>query len=255
MELILPAIILGSCIGSFLNVVIDRLSSGKSIVTPQSHCDKCKRFLTPLELIPVLSYIYLKGRCKTCHTKLSIQYPLSEIVTGLIFGYLMWFVINTGLSFVYWIYLCIIFSCLIVVIGTDLKKRIILDEIVFFGTVVSFLYILFFDPASLLSHIFSAFVFLGFFLFLFLITKGKGMGFGDVKFSFFMGLTLGYPQIIVGFYLAFLTGALVSLILVIGRVKSFKSTVPFGAYLALAMGISLLFGDVLWQTALRVLNL
>ena len=70
-----------------------------------------------------------------------------------------------------------------------------------------------------------------------------------------MGLTLGYPQIIVGFYLAFLTGALVSLILVIGRVKSFKSTVPFGPYLALAMGISLLFGDVLWQTALRVLNL
>lgn len=254
-EIIILAIILGTCFGSFLNVVIDRLGDGKSIVAPGSHCDTCKHKLTPLELIPVLSYICLRGRCKNCHVKLSIQYLLLEVVTGLLFGYLMWFVISSGLSPAYWVYLCFIFSCLIVVIGTDLKKGIILDEVILFGSIVSFFYILIFSPSVLVIHLLSGIAFCAFFLFLFFITRGKGMGFGDVKFAFFMGLSLGWPQIMVSFYLAFLTGAFVSLILVIGGRKSFKNTIPFGPYLAAAMGISLLFGDLLWQTALHVLNL
>lgn len=247
--------IFGICIGSFLNVVIDRKSCGKSIVYPPSKCDGCRRRIRGYDLIPIFSYLYLKGRCRFCHIKLSLQYPLIEFITGCVFVFLAYYSLYIVYSLPFLFYSLVIFCCVITVIATDVKYRIILDEVVIFGIAVSTVYLLLFHLSNLPNHLLSALIFGLFFLFLFLITKGKGMGFGDVKFSFFMGLALGFPKIIVSFYLAFLTGALVSLILVIGGKKTFKNTIPFGPYLALAMGISLLFGDWIWQNALSILNL
>lgn len=153
------------------------------------------------------------------------------------------------------LYLLFTFSFLLAIFVADLKYRIIPDQIVFTLILVSFFFQLAFAQNTLGNHFLSGFIsFLLFFL-LFFITNGKGMGFGDVKFAFFMGLFLGFPKIIIAFYLAFLTGAFVSLILIVLGKKKMKSTVAFGPFLIFATVATLLFGSTLWMWLSRILGI
>lgn len=253
--ILIYAILLGLCIGSFLNVVADRTLKGKSIVYPPSQCDFCRHKLSVLDLIPVISFLWLRGKCRYCKKRLSWQYPLTEAATGLLFGLLTAGFLTGYIDLPYLIYLLVTFSCLIVIILTDLKEQIILDEAIGIQVFATVVYLVFFHRELFAISLLSG---LGFFLFLlslFLFTRGKGMGFGDVKFAFAMGLSLGFPKIVVAFYLSFLTGAFISLILVMIRHKSIKSAIPFGPFLAVSLAVCLIFGDSIWIYALRLLGL
>lgn len=236
--------LLGLSVGSFLNVLIDRLPKGESVIRGRSYCDHCRHKLSWYDLIPLLSFIILGRKCRYCGTLISWQYPIVELITGLAFVY--------SCSSVY---LFIIVSGLIVIFFTDFKYRIIPDQVVFILIITSLLYLILYQSPFLPNHLLSGATMSILFLTLVILTRGKGMGLGDVKFSFFMGIFLGFPKIIVAFYLSFLTGAVVSAILVIAGKKKMKSTIAFGPFLVIATFMSFFYGDQLWNIFKGILGI
>lgn len=232
--------IVGAVFGSFLNVVVDRLPLGQSIVTGRSYCDSCKKTILWQDLIPVLSYIHLRGKCRFCHQSIGLYYPIVEVVTGILFALAaLWVTSLVGLVFT-----LIILSTLVIIFFADMKYGIIPFPAVFFGVIAVLLKLLLLTPDLFVSSILAALGAGAFFLIIFLATKGRGMGFGDVVYALYMGFLLGYPYIIFGLYLGFLTGALLSLILILRGKKRLKGdTIPFGPFLVFGTVIALLYGN------------
>lgn len=246
---VLIAVYLGFCglfIGSFLNVLIDRLPHGKNVLTDRSRCDSCHKVLTWRELIPILSFVLQKGRCRKCHTKLSLRYPISELATSLIFfGITLVTLPNLFLT----ITALIIASCLLVITVIDIEHYLIPDPLVVVLLLTTLVSIILTNTAQLPVHLLSSIGAFAFLWFIWFVTKGKGMGFGDVKFAAFLGLSLGFPRVIVGLYAAFLTGAIWGVIMIIVTKKKLKSRLPFGPFLILGY----LFGLVGSEQILRLL--
>jgi len=236
--------VIGSMIGSFLGVVVDRLPEKKTIWKGRSICDSCHKKLHPLELIPIISYLMQKGRCRNCHAKIPLQVFLIECVSGISFvGIYLSLGVFTPLYTL--LYVLIVLSLNIVIFFIDLQFGIIPDELIILFTIVTLIFLIVTSPGQILLHVFSAFGAFLLFLFLFLVTKGRGMGFGDVKYVAAIGFFLGFPDIVVGLYIAFLSGAVVSLLLILRGKKHLKSTIPFGPFLAIGTLIAYLFADVL----------
>lgn len=250
--------ILGLFVGSFLNVIIDRTGKNESFISGRSHCEFCNKKLKWVDLIPLLSYFFLKGKCRYCNKKLSYQYPIIEIITGILFLISFIYAINIyslpSISFIFMLLFSIIVSCsLLLVFMIDLKFGIIPDRIIFFSVVVTAIYLLF--AGGFLHNLLTAIASCAFFLLLVVITKGRGMGVGDAKFAFLIGLLLGFPFTIISIYLAFLTGAIVSIILILAGKKKFKKdTIPFGPFLAICTLLVFFIGNKLLEILLKVLN-
>jgi leader peptidase (prepilin peptidase)/N-methyltransferase len=231
--------ILGLAVGSFANVLIDRLPKGESILWGRSHCDYCKRTLRWYELIPVLSYIIQVGRCRRCGKPLSIQYPVVELTTGI--GFVLLF--PRPVSFY------ILFVALLVIFVADLKYQIIPDSMIVLGFAATLVHWIGTMPVGgTLQYIVAGFAcFVAFYL-LWLVTRGKGLGFGDVKFAPLMGVLLGFPGTVIALYIAFLTGALAGVILIVGSKKTWKSKIAFGPFLVLGTVVAWI-----WQSQLTAL--
>ncbi len=241
MEFILLIIFfLGICIGSFLNVCIDRLPVGQDVTRGRSHCDHCKRTLSWYELIPIISWIMQLGKSKCCYKKLSIQYPIIELITGIGFVYL--FVVSSN-----YIISLIIFCSFLVLFVTDLKFELlptgflilaflgVVSQIVLSGTYL-----------NVISGVSAGL----FFFLLWYFSKGRAMGDGDIWLAILIGLVTGYPGIILALYIAFLTGAAMGVILILGKVKTLKSHIPFGPFLIFGMVVQLIFNQsilLLWS--------
>jgi leader peptidase (prepilin peptidase)/N-methyltransferase len=236
----------GLFFGSFLNVVADRLWNGEPIVRGRSHCEHCNKPLAWYELIPVLSFLLQQGKCSKCKAKLSWWYPFSELLTGVAFA-CVGLTIPLLMPFNLLLLLCLV-ACLLVIFFADWKYGIIPFPVVIAGLLVAIAFLLLVSPGLLLWHLVAGLGSGGFFLLIFLITKGRGMGFGDVIYAFFMGVLLGFPGVFLGLYLAFLTGAIVSLILVLLHKKKLHGdTIPFGPFLVLGTFVVLLWGEPLLQ--------
>ncbi len=240
--------LIGVFIGSFLNCFIYRLEVGEK-PEGRSYCPKCKHQLSYRDLVPVLSYIFLLGKCRYCDKKISIQYPLVEFFTGVLFLFVALKTIETFSVFeiVTLFYLLIVASLLLLIFVYDLKHFIIPDFANFSLIFFSFAYLVFYslynqDLQFFLYGIFSAIGVFAFFFALFYFTKGKGMGFGDVKFVIFMGLILGFPKILVGFFVSFTLGAIIGLSLIALKRKKAKSQIPFGPFLVIGTLVALFFG-------------
>jgi len=239
----------GVCVGSFLNCLVYRLNKrgGKGLLWGRSFCPHCQHQLSWYDNIPLLSFIILQGRCRYCHQPISFHYPLVELATGIL-TLIVFACYNHGLIF-NTLSLLLIFYALVAIFLSDFFYQTIPDEIVLPAMVLAI--IGHFQVQFLLSGIIAA----AFFLFLVLITKGKGMGMGDVKLAAFMGFFLGYPKIVVALYLAFLTGALLSVILILLKKKRFGEEIAFGPFLVAATIISLFFGEKIWQQGMDLLSL
>ena len=280
MEIVFYALtfILGTVIGSFLGVVFDRGERQKSIVAGRSACDHCGHKLSWVELIPVISYIFLGGKCKSCKKEIGFYYPLVEIITGLLFLLTVFSVFGPEplryLSDIRYLivalYFLYIVSSLIVIFFADLKYGIIPFKIVFLALLLTFLWY-FILPALhlkffeiqflslqgnyLFSYLISGISAFLFFFIIFIATKGRGMGFGDVVYAFLMGLILGFPNIILGLYIAFLVGALISVVLVVSGIKKLKGgSIPFGPFLVFGTIVSLFFGKLIIEKILIYLG-
>jgi len=257
--------ILGLFIGSFLNVLVDRLPKNETVVKGRSHCDFCKKTLQWYDLIPVISFLSTKGKCRYCHKHLSFYYPIMEISTGLVLVLTYIFLIPnqlqifTPLSLFTLFYYLFVLSGFIVIFFTDLKTGIIPDKILIPSIIITFLYLLFVNPQSLISNLLcsvAAFLFFVIISLVFsLLLKKESMGGGDIKLVFLLGLFLGFPNIIISLYIAFLTGAATGIILILWRKKSFqKATIPFGPFLILGAIVSLFFGTPIYACALKLLG-
>lgn len=239
----LLSFVFGAFIGSFLNVLIDRLSTGRGFIAGRSYCEHCKRTLKAQDLVPLISFLLLKGRCRYCHTKIPFRLFVVELTCGMVavllyLGFLggIW----GGLEAVL---LGIILFCFLGIFVADIVYGIIPDHLV--GVMGFFsLFFIYVNGLSFTNHLISAFATFAFFFLLFVVTRGRGMGFGDVKLSFVLGFLLGFPQIIVALYVAFLTGAAISMILVIWRkLRFFGGTIPFGPFLIGGTIIALFWGE------------
>lgn len=244
--------IIGLFIGSFLNVVIDRLPREETIFVGRSHCDFCHHELAWYDLVPLFSFLFLSGKCRYCKKFIGWKYPVIELTTGFMFA-LTSILISTGSL----VYLCImlgIVSCLLVIFFIDLFSGIIPDSMLITLGVLAFLRILLLHQAFLpiVLTILGAGIF---FVSIFLATRGKGMGFGDVKYACIMGLLLPFPFIIPALYIAFLTGALIALILVMEGKKAMKSTIAFGPFLVVGTIVDIFWGMHLWTLFQKILGL
>jgi leader peptidase (prepilin peptidase) / N-methyltransferase len=225
--------IIGACLGSFLDVLASRLPRGESVVFGRSHCDHCNRVLLWYELIPLVSFFLQRGKCRTCHTRLSFEYPMMELVTATMYGVITWNVFAQ--QPLLWISSIVVSSALLVIAVADLNYFIIPDSMIVVACIGALVSLAGQPFSILLEHIATG---IGSFLFFYLLwfgTKKRGMGFGDVKLAFFIGFFLGFPTIITALYLAFLTGAALGIILIIGKQKTLKSRLPFGPFLILGL--------------------
>lgn len=224
--------IIGTIMGSFFNVVAHRLSNNESIIKPGSHCESCQHLLKWYELIPIISFLIQGGRCRQCHTKLSWWYPLIEIITGLfyLFSYLYF-----GLSPDFFISL-VISSVLVITCITDFNYLIILDEPLVIGSILIVLITLI--TSGLVDTLIAILSGLLLFFFMLLVKilgdkafKRESLGGGDIKLSFFIGLSLGYKLAFVNLVLAsFLTLPIAFYYLV----KYKDREVPFGPFLIIS---------------------
>jgi leader peptidase (prepilin peptidase) / N-methyltransferase len=248
----------GVVIGSFLNVVVYRVPAGVSIVTPASACPKCGRHIRGFDNVPLLSWLVLRGRCRDCGEPISPRYPAVELGTGLFFAVVAWQALSglvvTGPStiavatpaFVAFLYLAAI-SVVLALIDLDVRKLpnvIVLPSYVVAAVLLLLESILSGDYGALLrAGIGMAALFLFYFVLAFAIPGG--MGFGDVKLAGLLGIYLGWlgwGNLIVGAFAAFLFGGLFSVGLLIFRKAGRKSKIPFGPWMLLGAWAGILFG-------------
>ncbi len=232
--------ILGSAIGSFLNVVIDRSTRRQSILG-RSYCDHCHLTLKTIDLIPIISFAFLGAKCRYCKRPISWQYPLVETTTAILFA-LAFFILtaNSYLSVFPLLYYFFLISISIVIATIDLKFSLIPVSLVFAGSLVSLFYNFFVLTSEVfVTHVLVAFLLAFFFFLIAVITSGRGMGEGDIFLSFLIGMVLGPKSALVAIFLAFLLGAIVSIFLIILGKKKFGQTVPFAPFLVSGFLISL----------------
>lgn len=273
--------IFGLAIGSFLNVVAlrydpDKFILNKNILGGRSACPKCGHKLKWFELVPLLSFLFLLGRCRKCRKRISFQYPIVELLTGLIFVFVPKFLSLSAISLgnpclrqgvlcstlqVSWI---LVFLTLLVLSLIDFRLKLIPDEasifLVALGIIIAALTVDQFSSVSgsylgpygalfglreniwlnrLVAVLFGAI----FYFALILITRGRGMGMGDLKLTAALGLVFGWPDIILITALSFIIGSLFSIPLMVARKKGLKSFLPFGPFIALAALAVFSFGE------------
>ena len=246
--------ILGLCFGSFVNMLVYRTAVKYELKSPplprlrkgekRSFCDYCGRQLNWYENVPVFSWVVLKGKTKCCHKKLPLSYPVVELVMGILF-LIYFFKFNIFEENVwFWVLGLIIIVFLVFSAVFDLKYMILPDFSTVTLIIISFPIFLI-NKENIINYLLSALIASGFLLVLNLITKGNGMGMGDVKLALFMGLFLGYPIIIIAFYVAFIVGAFFGLVLMFFKKATKKSQVPFGPFMILGVFVAWWWGDLI----------
>ena len=237
--------IIGLCVGSFLNVVLFRLDRKKGILTGRSQCQNCLHKLNWYDLIPIFSYLYLKGNCRYCKSEISIIYPLVEFTAGIcILAYFLLHSSVSGISIIYYLAILILFLLLIFF---DALYLILPDKITFSVIGVSLIFDLIFRNSYFLNFILSGFLFSLAFAIIYLMSHGQWMGLGDVKLVFGIGLVLGYSLGLVAIISAIWVAALWGIFLIILKKANLKTALPFGSFLSASTVIFIIFQNVITE--------
>lgn len=239
-------VILGLLLGSFYNVVGLRIPKKQSIISPRSHCTTCKRTLSSFELMPVISYLFLKGKCRTCQTKISILYPSIELATGLLFllsaykfGFTMELVV--ALAFI---------SLLMIITVSDINFMIIPDKILAIFFIILVIIRIFQPLSPWWDSILGALVGFSLLFLIAVISKG-GMGGGDIKLFFVIGIVLGTKLTLLAFFLSTFFGSILGGIgLLMGKIKR-REPMPFGPYIVLGVLVTYFFGNYIIELYLQ----
>ncbi|MBI2830426.1 MAG: prepilin peptidase [Chloroflexi bacterium] len=244
--------LLGANLGSFLNVCIDRLPQGQSLVYPPSHCAACGRKLRTSDLIPLVSYLWLRGRCRYCGVPITGRILAVELLTALLFAFLS-FSYGFGIEFAI---LAFYSSILLVLAVIDLEHCLILNKITYpaiglslliapFWSSLGFSRVFLGQETALYSFLNSLLGGVVFVVPLLLIAMlySRGLGWGDVKMAALGGLVTGFPQALVAMSVAFIGGGILAGFLLLLRLRRFGEGIPFGPLLAFGIFIALLWGE------------
>lgn len=239
--------LVGLFMGSFLNVLADRLSQERTILG-RSKCDSCKQVLSWKDLIPLISFALLRAKCRYCKASLSYQYPLSELFTSVVFMLTYFFSVQaytfTPVS-VHIVHISIA-AVLVVMLLADARYQIIPDEMQIVLFILAAVRLFLLTPSGfMISQLGSSFIAMlavtAPLLLIFLLSKGRGMGFGDVKYAVSMGVLLGLWNGLIALYIAFVIGGIVGGMILLFRQGTMKSKIAFGPYLFFATYLMLFF--------------
>ncbi len=238
------ALLIGLCVGSFLNVVIYRLPLGQSLVSPRSRCTKCGYELRWYDNVPVLSWAWLGGRCRQCRAPISVQYPIVEIITGLLFMLVVWLTPVGPLLFSR----LILIAILVALFGIDLEHQILPNVITLPGIVVGLMFSVIAPPgwqAALIGAVLGAAVLYGIAAAYYAVRREEGLGMGDVKMLAMIGAFLGWKAVLVTLVLSSFSGAAIGLALIAAQRGGMKLALPFGTFLAVGALTAMLVGETL----------
>jgi leader peptidase (prepilin peptidase)/N-methyltransferase len=242
---------LGLAIGSFLNVVIHRLPRHQSLVSPGSRCPSCGYALGAADNVPVLSYLLLGGRCRKCRTRISVRYPIVELITGALFvGFYLVFGWTTLLAV-----RLLFLSAMIALFAIDLEHHLLPDAITLPGIVVGLIASAFLPPgfvSALIGVLLGGGVLWAVGEAYYRYSGQEGMGGGDVKMLAMIGAFLGWQQVIVTLIFSSIAGSIIGLLVIAIKRGGMKHALPYGTFLAIAAVFASLWGDqlVTWYTGL-----
>lgn len=257
---LLLGLVVGANFGSFTAAISYRSINKKSF-GGRSQCPNCKIKLQFLDLLPIISYLYLHGKCRYCQKPIARSYLVVEVVMAVLVAILfiqflpplndlLYPSYHTYFSLGDILFKLFIICVLVILFIIDLKSGLLPDRITYPAIIFSATYLVTFSIIqsawtpfiwSFLSGIIAA----GFFAILIILTRGRGMGWGDVKYVLFLGIALGFPYIVAAIFLAFLLGAIVAIFLLISGKKRFGQTIPFGPFLSIGALLVLLWGSQL----------
>ena len=241
---IVTAAAFGAVVGSFLNVCIYRLPRGRSIVWPASACPHCGRPLSWYENIPVVSYLVLRGRCRTCQEPIAVRYPIVEAVTAAMFAAAMWYY-GPGVLLAS----RVVFGCaLIVLFAIDLEHHLLPNVITLPGLIVGFAFSLVAEPgwfASLLGILLGGGVLFGIAEAYYRVRHEEGLGMGDVKMLAMIGAFIGWKLTLVALMMASVAGSIVGVLLILTKRGDMKYALPFGTFLAIGAAVAATIGPSL----------
>ena len=276
--------LVGLAVGSFLNVLSLRYDPDKPIFRREvfggrSHCMACRKQLRWFELVPIVSFLLQRGRCRSCGARLSLQYPIVELLAGLLafsiplrLSQIYFFELRATSAFPFWfVLLSVVFVLagfvLLFLSAVDARLKLIPDQanvsIATLGIAATLIPLWFalpqksflghfallfgFQDGFVINRISAALFGLAFFGVIVALTRGRGMGFGDVKLAAALGFLLGWPDIALASFLAFILGAFSGILLIVRRVKTMKSAVPFGPFIVMGALLVFFFGEVFMQ--------
>jgi prepilin signal peptidase PulO-like enzyme (type II secretory pathway) len=242
--------LVGVCIGSFLNVAVFRTHEDESMVRGRSKCQSCEVPIGAKDLVPVLSYLRLKGRCRICKSVISWQYPVVELATGLLFlvmyltsdwniAYELGLQDMTVLLFRNFVFV----SYLVIIFVYDLRHMLILDRFTLPAMIFALIANLWIGVVPAWSVLVGGLVLGGFFWLQFQISKGVWVGGGDIRLGALMGFMLGLEQGLVALLLAYVLGAIAGVIMIVSKKATRKTPIPFGTFLTIATVITLIMGQ------------
>jgi len=236
--------LLGIAIGSFLNVCIDRLPEGQSLLHPPSHCPTCKRRLAPKDLIPVFSYLWLRARCRYCRAPIPRRILWVELGTGLMFAFLWWHYGLTPELGIVSLYFCL----LAVILVIDLERGVILNKVVYPAAAIALIIAALTSITDvstsnpgIVKALIGGGLGLGLMLLVALVSRG-GIGWGDVKMAGLVGLITGFPLVLVSLLLAVVAGGIIATALLLLKLKRRKQAIAFGPFLSVGAMVTLLWG-------------
>lgn len=257
---VITSAVFGLMAGSFLNVVINRLWSGKTF-RGRSECPHCQHSLAIKDLVPVLSFVFLKGKCRYCTGPISWQYPAVELGTALSF-----LLVATRYPMGPEAFFVMVLACFFVVVGVyDYKHFLILDRVVALAFMTALALALYQDftygcqfglnlGCASVSGLLGVLTVSGFFLLQYLVSKGTWIGFGDVKFGAVLGMTAGFPLVLFLLFVGYMIGAGVGVGLIAAGRKDMGSQLPFGTFLAFSAIITMLYGQQLMGMYLNLIG-
>jgi leader peptidase (prepilin peptidase) / N-methyltransferase len=254
-EAIIPAFVLGLVIGSFLNVVIYRVPARRSVVEPPSACPSCETRLTALDLVPVLSWVALRGKCRHCEASISSRYPIVELITAVLFGLVAWRIGATWSLPAYLVFT----AFLIALSGIDIDTKTLPNRLVYPSAAAGLVLLAVAslvdgEPRRLVWAAVGALSVLAVFRLIHAVSP-NGFGFGDVRLGAVLGGHLGWlglAYVPVGIYAGFVLGAGVGLAMMIGRRAGRRTALPFGPFLAAGSLLAIVAGssfvDTVWPS-------
>lgn len=248
---------LGSAVGSFVNVLIDRTMLGQDWVKGHSHCDHCRQTLAWYDMIPVVSFLLYRGKSRCCGTALPYRHLAVEILAGVLFlwwlgvGFVFFRLVVAPLSVIQPLFWLVSGVVLLILALADLFYGVVLLPIVWIGSTAVILYrvtLWYFGAYQGVDFLHSLLVatgFFGFFWALHKLTKGKGMAEGDMYVALYMGVLLGWPRGMVALVASFILGALVGICLIVTGIRGRKETVPFVPFMVAGMILALIWGEAI----------
>lgn len=233
--------VVGACIGSFLHLVVTRMHAGSSMVRPRSHCSACGHVLKAPDLVPIVSYLFTRGRCRYCKTRISPQYPFVEFAAGAVFvmaGYCMtlhgdWLMLVRDL---------VVGSSLIMIFLYDVRYGLVPDVFVVPAAILAF-GVDVMRGGSIPYAIVAGVVLGGFFWIQHVVSKGRWVGAGDISIGILLGLYLGLARGLIALWIAYVVGAMVAIALLAYKKTTRQSRIPFGPFLVTGAFVALWFGD------------